>query len=256
MDRWIGKVAVVTGASAGIGAQIVIDLVNTGLIVVGLARRIERVEELKSKISNGSTGILHAVKCDVTSEEDIRQAFEWTIDNLGGIDVLVNNAGIARNFNLIDKDNTGMIKDIINTNVVGVALCTREAFQSMNSRNVDGHIFIINSIAGHGVPNFPLIGSYNAYAPSKYAVTAMTEVLRQEFQKKGTRVKITSISPGVVKTEITVASGVDPDQVEEAFKNLPFLESEDISQAVIYALSTKPHVQIHEIIIKPVGEVI
>jgi len=254
MDRWIGKVAIVTGASSGIGAQIVIDLLNAGMIVVGLARRVEPVEELKSQIYVGSEGVLHAVKCDVTSEYDVKEAFKWTIDNLGGVDVLVNNAGIARNFNLIDSGNTSMIKEIIDTNVMAVALCTREAFQSMKSRNFDGHIFVINSIAGHRVPNFSQIGSYNMYAPSKYAVTAMTEVLRQEFQRESTRVKITSISPGIVKTGITAASGVPPDQVEEIFKTLPFLDCSDISQAVIYALSTKPHVQVHEIVIKPIGE--
>lgn len=191
MERWVGKVAIVTGASSGIGAQIAIDLVNAGLIVVGLARRIERIEELKSKVSPSTTGVLHSLRCDVTREEDIKQAFKWTTDNLGGVDVLVNNAGIARNFNLIDEDNTATVKEIVDTNVMAVVLCTRDAFQSMKQRNVDGHIFVINSIAGHTVPNFPLIGSYNAYAPSKYAVTAMVEVFRQEFQKQGTGVKIT-----------------------------------------------------------------
>lgn len=191
MDRWKGKVAVITGASSGIGAQIVIDLLNAGMIVVGLARRVERVLVLQSEVAEGSTGVLHALKCDVTSEEDVKKTFKWIIDELGGVDVLVNNAGIARNFNLIDSNNTSMIKDIIDTNVMGVVLCTREAFQSMKSRSFDGHIFNINSIAGHYVPNFPLIGSYNMYAPSKYAVTAMTEVLRQEFQKEKTAIKIT-----------------------------------------------------------------
>lgn len=161
------------------------------MIVVGLARRVERVELLRSQVTAESTGVLHALRCDVTNEDDVKQAFQWTIDNLGGVDVLVNNAGIARNFNLIDNDNTTMIKEIIDTNVMAVVLCTREAFQSMKSRSFDGHIFVINSIAGHTVPNFPLIGSYNMYAPSKYAITAITEVLRQEFQREKTGVKIT-----------------------------------------------------------------
>jgi len=253
MERWIGKVAVVTGASAGIGAQIAIDLANAGMIVVGLARRAERVEELKSKISTTSTGALHAFKCDVTSEDDIKKAFSWTIENFGGVDVLVNNAGIGRNCKLIDKDNTAFIKEVIDTNVIGVVLCTREAFQSMKSRNFDGHIIIINSIAGHSVSYIPGWPSFNIYAPSKYAVTAMTEVLRQEFQREKTGVKITSISPGLVKTEIQLASGLfDTKLLEEVYKTMPWLESEDISQAVLYVLGTKPHVQVHELTIQPV----
>lgn len=161
------------------------------MIVIGMARRVERLEELKSKISTTTTGVLHAFKCDVTSEEEIKKGFLWTIANFGGVDVLINNAGISRIFKLIDADNTALVKEIIDTNVMGVVLCTREAFRSMKDRNFDGHIIIINSIAGHYVPNLPEMGSFNAYAPSKYALTAMTEVLRQEFLSEGTAVKIT-----------------------------------------------------------------
>lgn len=191
MERWIGKVAVVTGASSGIGAQIAIDLTNAGMIVIGLARRVERVEELKSKVSATTAGALHPCKCDITLEEDIKKAFAWTTSNFGGVDVLVNNAGISRIFKLVDSNNTALVKEIIDTNVMGVVLCTREAFQSMKIRGFDGHIIIINSIAGHSVPKIPEMGSFNMYAPSKYAVTAMTEVLRQEFLMEGNAVKIT-----------------------------------------------------------------
>lgn len=187
MDRWKGKVAVVTGSSAGIGAQIVIDLANAGMIVVGLARRKERVEALKSQ----TKGIIHAVQCDVTSEADIVNTFKWVTDNLGGVDVLVNNAGILRLTKLIEPGNTSKIQEVLDTNVMGVVLCTREAFQSMKSRNVDGHIIIINSIAGHQVPNIPGMPSLNIYPPSKHAVTAITEVLRLEFQSEGSKTKIT-----------------------------------------------------------------
>jgi len=251
MDRWVGKVAVVTGSSAGIGAKVVVDLANAGMIVVGLARRKERVEALKSQ----TKGIIHAIQCDVTSEADIVNAFKWITDNLGGVDVLVNNAGIMRIINLIEPGNTAKIKEVLDTNVMGVVLCTREAFQSMKNRNVDGHIIIINSVAGHQVPNIPGMPSFNIYSPSKYAVTAMTEVLRMEFQKEGTKTKITSISPGGVRTEIGLAAGISPDMLE-GFKDAPMLDSADVSSAVIYVLATKPHVQVHELIIKPLGELI
>lgn len=95
MDKWRGKVAVVTGASSGIGAEVALALANSGLVVVGLARRHERIEELATQVTAGGTGRIHAIKCDVTSEAEVREAFTWTRNELGGrIHVLVNNAGM------------------------------------------------------------------------------------------------------------------------------------------------------------------
>jgi len=249
MDRWVGKVAVVTGASSGIGAAIAIDLAKAGMIVVGLARRVERVEELKALVPSTATGALHAFKCDVSKESEVKAAFDWVIEQYGGVDVLINNAGIVRlNKKLLDKDNSEDIQAVLDTNVTGVVWCTREAFQSMKSRNVDGHIVIINSIVGHIVPYTVGNISLNIYPPSKHAVTAMTEVLRQELQSEGSKTKITSVSPGGVRTEII------PKEMFELQPDFPVLESEDISAAVLYVLGTPPHVQVHELTIKPVGE--
>jgi len=252
MERWSKKIAVVTGASAGIGAAIVVDLVKAGMIVIGLARRVERVEELKNKIPANSTGSLHPYKCDLQQEGDIKAAFKWIEETFGGVDVLVNNAGVVTQANLIDLDNTAKIKGVIDTNIMGVVFCTREAFHSMKKRNVDGHVVIINSVVGHNIPytvdKFP---SFNIYPATKHAVTAMTEGYRQEFQREKTKIKITSISPGFVRTEIM---GPETPETIEMLKHFPALQSEDISAAVLYVLGTPPHVQIHELTIKPVGE--
>lgn len=192
MDRWIGKTAVVTGASSGIGAAIVIDLVKAGVNVVGLARRKERIDKLREKIPASAQGKLYAIKCDLTQEADIKSAFNWTEANLGGIDILVNNAGIIKTMNLLDAENTSNLRETIDTNVLGVVLCSREAFLSMQRRGVNGHIIHINSCAGHKIPYFVgLYPSFNIYPSTKYAVTAMTEVMRQELQSFGTKVKVT-----------------------------------------------------------------
>lgn len=189
MERWNGKVAIVTGASSGIGAAIVVNLVNAGMRVIGLARRIERVDSLRDKLAKHSTGELHTFKCDVTSETDIKKLFEWVRQKFGGADVLVNNAGLGSRCNIVDANNTDHLRAVIDTNLLAVALCTREAFQSMQQRNVNGHIIIINSVAGHYIPN---IGrSLGIYPASKHGCTAMTEVLRQEFQLFNSKTKIT-----------------------------------------------------------------
>ncbi|XP_001659308.2 farnesol dehydrogenase-like [Aedes aegypti] len=244
MDRWGGKVAVITGASSGIGAAIAKDLAKAGMVVVGLARRVERIDALKEHLPESARDRLHAFSCDVCKEETILEAFKWVEEMFGGVDVLINSAGIGHHTELFAANNTEMLRDVIDTNVLGLVLCSREAFQSMKKRAVNGHIVHINSIAGHKVFNHPTI---NIYSASKFAVTAITETMRNEMLTAGTHVKVTSISPGFVRTEI----------MPEAMlrKGYPMLEAEDISDAVLYVLGTPPRVQIHELMIRPVGQI-
>lgn len=248
MDRWHNKVAVVTGASSGIGQAVAEDLVKNGFIVVALARRTDRLLENKLALQDTLRSRYHTVKCNVVNEEEVKHTFEWIEKTLGGTDVLINNAGIARvGPSLCSIESTQPVRDTLETNVMGVFYCVREAFNSMKKRNFDGHIVIVNSVAGHKIPMMAGTSS-NAYCASKYAVTAMVETYRQEFANAGTKVKVTSISPGVVDTEILTH--------KEAMKNagVPFLNPEDISNAILYVLGTPPHVQVHELMIKPVGE--
>ncbi|KAM7348777.1 farnesol dehydrogenase-like isoform 1-T2 [Cochliomyia hominivorax] len=248
MERWLNKIAVVTGASSGIGSAIVIDLVKNGLKVVGLARRIERVEALKDNLPAEQKSQLTAIKCDVSNKESVNEAFDKIINKFGGIDILVNNAGCIRSGQLVTMD-LQEIERVLQTNVMGIVYCTQRAFKSMKERNVDGHVVLTNSIGGHQV--FGSINQApvsNIYSPSKFAVTAITEIYRQEFKGLGTKIKVTSISPGLVDTEIV------PDPYKEAMKDT-ILSPFDISNAIMFALSTPPHVQIHELIIKPVGEI-
>lgn len=195
MERWAGKTAVVTGASSGIGAAIVIDLLRAGVNVVGLARRKERMDQLQNDAHLQNTpklGKLFAVKCDLTQEAEIKQAFEWIEANLSGVDILINNAGIIKTMNLFDADNTESLRQTIDTNVIAVAICAREAFQSMRKHNIDGHIIHINSYAGHKIPFFVgMYPSFNIYPSTKFAVTAMTEVMRQELLAFETKIKVT-----------------------------------------------------------------
>jgi len=251
MERWAGKVAVVTGASSGIGAAIVIDLVKAGMIVVGLARRKDRVIALKQEIPSNATGKLYPVKCDITKDDDIVKAFGWVVFELGGIDVLINNAGITRPMSLFEEGNEVALKTVLQTNVWGLVMCTKKTVEIMRRKKiVGGHVININSVVGHKVVNENRSGyqpQSNIYPASKFAVTALTEVFRQEFAFEDMKMKVTSISPGLVDTEI-----LPPGLLE--LTKFPALQAADISEAVLFALGTPPHVQIHEVIIKPVGE--
>lgn len=189
MDRWVGKVAVVTGASSGIGAATAKALVRAGMIVVGLARRVERIEALRNELPANVPGQLHAIRCDVMREEDILAAYAQIERQFGGVDVQINSAGIAHHtVRILQPNNTQPLRDIVHTDLLGLTLCSREAYLSMQKRSVDGHIVHLNSITGHSIP--PL-NTLNIYPAVKHGVTALTETMRQELRFAGSKVKVT-----------------------------------------------------------------
>ncbi|KAI4454424.1 dehydrogenase/reductase sdr family member 11 [Holotrichia oblita] len=248
MERWSGKVAIITGASAGMGAVISQYLVERGMKVVGLSRRIERIEELSKRLTE-QPGKLYAFRCDISKEEDILRAFRWIRDNLGPVHVLINNAGLTRPTNLTDGSTEDWRK-IFDVNVMATCICTREAVRIMKDHNISGQIINMNSVVGHYVPMMtePLL---NVYPASKFAVTALTETLRQELRYYKSKIKITSISPGVVRTpEYTEGQ----DEEDNNSSGMPSLKPEDVADAVIYILSTGPNVQVHELTLRPIGE--
>ncbi|KAK5641873.1 hypothetical protein RI129_010420 [Pyrocoelia pectoralis] len=237
MDRWQGKVAVVTGISSGIGRAVATQFVEAGLKVVGLARRRERGEELSKRLEGGK-GVFYYIEADVTKEDDILNANEWIEKNLGPVHILVNNAGTASVTTLVDGE-LHLWKKILDTNVLG-----------MRKNNVDGHIIHINSLSGHRVF---FHSTLNVYAASKYAVTALTETLRQELNSIGSKIKISSVCPGIVDTEMLLGGSVDDFvAVEEGVPTI--LKPKDIADTILYILSTPPHVQIHEVQMRAQGQ--
>lgn len=122
----------------------------------------------------------------MSKEEDILNGFKWVTNNVGPVAILVNNAGLLQETNLVDGD-TAKWKRTFDINVLGLCIATREAVKIMRENKIDGHIIHINSVVGHTVPNFP--GS-NVYPASKHSVTALTETLRQEFNHIGVKIKI------------------------------------------------------------------
>ncbi|XP_077288846.1 farnesol dehydrogenase-like [Arctopsyche grandis] len=240
--RWNEKVVVVTGASGSIGSITALTLADKGMMVVGLARRVERIEELSSK----TKGRLCPYKCDLTKEDDIKRAFEWIERTFGGVDVIINNAGVYIPGSLINgsSDDWRMALDV---NILGMGLVTKEALKSMRNRGDNGHIININSAAGHAVSQFP--DPIGMYAPSKFAVTAYTEALRLELSDLDSKIKVTSISPGSVKYVDSLSSK----PAEPSDGAIPYLQPKDIAEAIVYALSTRPGVQVHELTIQATG---
>ncbi|XP_076056906.1 dehydrogenase/reductase SDR family member 11-like [Oratosquilla oratoria] len=248
MECWRGRVALVTGASAGIGAAISKALVIAGMKVVGVARNIDSIQTLADELAN-EPGSLTPMKCDITKDEEVLSVFTNIKKEFGGVDVCINNAGMSRNKTLLDGTPEDW-REMLDLNVVALCLCTKEAVASMKERGVDdGHIIHINSVCGHKV--FPKNESH-FYTATKYAVTALTEGLRQELVASKSRIRVTSISPGLVTTEFQMRMTQDAAEVERIFSKFPYLMPEDVAASVIHTLSAPPHVQVHEIMMWPI----
>lgn len=191
VDKWIGKVAVVTGSSAGIGAAILKDFAKHGITVIGLARRAERVEAIIKELGE-TKGKAYAYKCDVSDAKSVTEAFKWIESKFGVVNILVNNAGISRNTSILSEGDDAFQKmnEIIDTNVIGLLSCTREAHRLMKKSDDYSLIVNINSILGHSVPFMQM--PVSVYPASKHAVTALTETLRQELVVSGSeKIRVT-----------------------------------------------------------------
>lgn len=250
MDRWTGKICVITGASSGIGSACAKDLAAAGLIVIGLARRIELIDKLKSSKSSGQ---IYSRSCDITDKESVKSAFKWIEENFGSVDILINNAGITKPEKILTNGNEEILIKIVETNLFGALYTTKKAFNLMEKSNcIEGLIINVNSILGHKISYIsgrePL---YNIYPGSKFALRAMTEVIRHELHfVKNKKVRVASISPGLCKTEILD----EFPNSEHIWKCAPSLNPSDVSNGILYILSTPNHMEVHELIIKAVGD--
>ncbi|KAM9853841.1 dehydrogenase/reductase SDR family member 11-like [Aulostomus maculatus] len=253
MERWKGRVALVTGASVGIGAAVAKELVRYGMTVVGCARDLEKIQKLSSQCQSiGHSGVLVPFKCDLTVEEEIVTMFSAIKAQHKGVDVCINNAGLAHPDPLLSGKTSGW-RNMLDVNILALSLCTREAYQSMKERNIDdGHIININSMSGHRVAPY---SDAHFYSATKYAVTALTEGLRQELREAKTHIRATCISPGVVETEFASRMYQSTDKAAALYTSFKPLEAIDVANAVTYVLSAPPHVQIGDVHMRPVEQV-
>lgn len=249
MERWVGRVALVTGASAGFGHSIAKRLVEHGMKVIGCARNIGKIQALSESL-RGAKGSLTAIQCDLSKEDQIMAMLEKIKKDFGGVDVCVNNAGLSHDAPLL-TGSTEQWRHMLDVNVLGLCICTKEAVKSMKERGVDdGHIILMGSMSGHGV--VPGVPQYHFYSATKFAVRALTEGIRNELCASKSHIRVTALSPGMAETEFT--SRMFPEDIGRAEKVYAIykpLTADDVTDAVIYALSAPVHVQIHDILIRP-----
>ncbi|XP_022085641.1 dehydrogenase/reductase SDR family member 11-like [Acanthaster planci] len=258
MLRWKGRVALVTGASSGIGQSTARALAKHGMKVVGCGRNIKPIEEDAKALLEDSTvtGSLHAIKCDLTQEDEILAMFAEIKEKFGGVDVCISNAGLSHSGSInsrmgILNGETAKWRDMLDVNVLAVAICCREAVKQMEEKGaMDGQLLVTNSMSGHRLTSMET----HFYAATKHAVTALVEGIRRELRAKKNHIRIAQVSPGLVETRFQVrmyASG-DPEMTRAmTYKSLEVLTAEDIADNMLYILQVPPHVQVHDILIRP-----
>ncbi|MBD2033981.1 SDR family NAD(P)-dependent oxidoreductase [Leptolyngbya sp. FACHB-321] len=238
-----GKVAIVTGASSGIGEATAIALAAEGATVAIAARRSNRLKDLAKRITETGGQVL-SITADVSDEDQVNVMVQKTQAEFGRVDILVNNAGVML-LSMIDGANTEDWRRMMNLNVLGLMYATHKVLPLMKAQG-EGHIVNISSVAGR-VANAGS-GVYNA---SKWAVGAFSEALRKEAYQDNIRVTI--IEPGLVATELP-QHVTDPKAratTASFYGSVKNLESEDIAAAIVYAVTQPPRVNVNEILIRP-----
>jgi len=243
VQKLTGKVALVTGASSGIGEATALALAEEGAIVAISARRADRLQDLVKRITDKG-GKAFPIVGDVAEEAQANEIVQKAYKELGRLDILVNNAGVML-LGQIDGANTEDWRRMINTNVLGLLYVTHAALPIMKGQN-SGHIVNISSVAGRTARAGS--GVYNA---SKWGVVGFSEALRQEVLKN--KIRVTIIEPGIVATELTnhITDETAKKTMQDWAKSMTPLESEDIAAAIAYAVTQPERVNVNEILIRP-----
>lgn len=242
-----GKVALITGASSGIGEATALALAAQGAKVALAARRAERLEKLEKQITSGGGQAL-SLTTDVTDEAQINEMVQKTNTHFGSVDILVNNAGVMLT-GLVEDADTSDWRRMIDIDLLGLMYATHAALPLMKAQG-GGHIVNISSVAGRTTS-----ANFAVYNAAKFGVVAFSDALRKEVYKDN--IRVTVIEPGAVATELAnQITNESKQQVEGIYQSLTALESEDIAGAIIYAVTQPSRVNVNEILIMPTDQVV
>jgi NADP-dependent 3-hydroxy acid dehydrogenase YdfG len=243
----MNPIAIITGATSGIGRATAEILARNDYDIIITGRRIEKLEKLEEQIRLKTEADVLSLAFDIRDQDAVSKACEKLSGKWENVDVLVNNAGLAAGMSHIHEGSVDDWEQMIDTNIKGLLYITRNISPGMVKRQT-GHIINIGSIAGKEAYE-----NGNVYNATKFAVDGLTQGMRIDLVDHG--IKVTSIDPGAVETEFSlVRFKWDSKKANQVYDGYTPLYAEDIAEAILFAVTRPPHVNIDDMVIMPTAQ--
>ena len=239
------KTALITGASSGIGESLAYDLASKKANLVLVARRLDRLKNIKNKCLKLGAKSVQIFKLDIQKSKDVAAFANKNKKQIKSVDILVNNAGLAKGVQLFQNSETADWDQMIDTNVKGLLYLTRALLPTIIEN--EGHIVNLGSVAGRLVYEGGAV-----YCATKFAVRAISDGLRMDL--KGTKVRVTNIEPGMVQTEFSKVRLGTQQKADAVYQDMMPLSAADISETILWCLQRPSHVNIQELVIYPTDQ--
>jgi 3-hydroxy acid dehydrogenase / malonic semialdehyde reductase len=241
------ELILITGASSGIGTACARIFAGAGAKLILAARRLERLQQLADTLKKDFSTEIHLLQLDVRDRSAVEEAVSTLPPAWSEIDILINNAGLSRGLDKLHEGSFQDWEDMIDTNIKGLLYLSRYVVPGMVNRD-RGHVVNLGSIAGH--QTYP---GGNVYCATKAAVRAISEGLKQDLL--GTRVRVTSVDPGMVETEFSeVRFHGDTERANKVYQGVTPLTADDVADVIFFCVTRSPHVNINEVVLMPVDQ--
>lgn len=242
-----GKVALITGASAGIGRATALALAAEGCSLVLSARSLDRLEDSVAAAKEAGAAGVHPVAFDVRDRQAVENALAGLPQEFAPIAILVNNAGLARGLDKLWQDDPENWEEMIDTNTKGLLYVTRAVVRGMVERN-EGHVVSLGSTAG-----WLAYAGGSVYCATKGAERLISDGLRIDLM--GTAVRVTSVDPGMVQTDFSeVRFRGDKERAAKVYQNITPLAPEDVADAIRYAVTRPAHVNVSSLLLTSIDQ--
>jgi hypothetical protein len=242
-----GKTVLITGASSGIGRATAIAFAREGVRLLVCARRLDPLEELRQTVAAAGAPAVHIFQLDVQKRSDVEAAIANLPTDWKDIDILVNNAGLSRGLSKLYEDDPQNWEEMIDTNIKGLLYVTRSVVPGMVARG-RGHVINLGSTAA-----YITYANGAVYCATKAAEKSISEGLKIDLM--GTPVRVTSVDPGMVETDFSkVRFRGDEERAAKVYQNITPLQPEDVADAIVWAASRPPHVNIHNVVMTTIDQ--